>query len=123
MPPSESQISHWLKAARLRAGLTQIQAAQKAGVGYSVVTNSEQTGAIMAVNLIALVLAYDAAEAFMNQLGRWQGASGEVATATPVASKSRRNVNQGEVPVGRGTPRPDPRVSAEKHAPKKRRLG
>lgn len=109
MAPDASQISRWLKAARQRAGLTQFDAANQAGVSYGVVTNSEQTGAIMAVNLVALLVAYDAAQDFVNQLAIWESASGEAPAANRVGPQ---NSPHSELPSRRAAPHPPMKVAS-----------
>lgn len=96
--------------------------------GHSAVLNWFENGqepeAFAIVRAIATVLETEVAT-LLTHVPRGETpspATGEVDSLTPVGSKTRTKVNQSQVPVGRGTPRPDPRVSTEKPAPKKRRI-
>lgn len=63
-----SQIGNWLRDARKRARLTQHQAAHGSGVGYGVVTSSEQGRAPELLNFLRLVVYYGAEKALLTLL-------------------------------------------------------
>lgn len=86
MAPTLSQISDFLREARKAAGFKQITAAPAAGVGYGVVTNSEQSGDVMASNFIALVMTYGAEEALVKQIREWRAESRQSNGAATLAA-------------------------------------
>lgn len=88
MAVDPSQIRSWIRTARERAGLTQEKAAQRAGVGLGVVTNSEHKGSMMAENFLTLVITYGAEDALVNQLREWRNGGGEDDTGQGVGPDS-----------------------------------
>lgn len=95
------RVGAWLKAARLRAGLTQIQAAQLSGVHFGVVRSCESGRDLMASSFLRLVWLYGGDVGFgalIDTISKEQHRLHAVAEPT-VAYEIRERVLKGTDPV------------------------